>query len=638
MLDRTREEKTQQSLKQVIQSAKSALISQQHKDGHWVYRLEADCTIPAEYILMNHFAGEINDELEARIAVYIREHQTENGGWSLFYGGNFDLSCSVKSYYALKMVGDDPCDDHMAKARNIILQHGGAAHANVFTRILMAMFEQVPWHATPFIPTEIILLPKWFPFHINKVSYWSRTVMVPLFVLRTLKAKAKNPRAIDIRELFVVPPDEEQHYFRITTPLTRVFLILDHVGTLLEKFVPKFIRNISVRKCEKWFTDRMNEEHGIGGIFPAMVNVYESLIVLGHDKNSAIVKQARKAIDNLLVNEEDKSYCQPSISPVWDTALVCHALIETQEDDGLDEIKININNGIQWLKTKQLNDDPGDWRISRPKLKGGGWAFQYSNYYYPDLDDTAMVAWAMHRTCDKTYSEAIEQAAQWLDGMKSNNGGFGSFEVNNTQYYLNYIPFSDHGALLDPPTADVTGRCIALLSLADKEKYRRTINNAIQFIKNEQETDGSWFGRWGTNYIYGTWSVLTALEIAKEDIQQPYIRRAIAWLKEIQNEDGGWGETNESYYPPRHRRLYASTSFQTAWAILSLLAVGEAESEAVKLGINHLIENQKMDGFWHDPDYTAPGFPRVFYLKYHGYTKYFPLWALAKYNNLIKQS
>ncbi len=637
MLDKTKNKQTHRTLKAVISDARDTLISEQQTDGHWVYPLEADCTIPAEYILMNHFVDTIDDELESRICVYIRERQAEHGGWPLFYGGDFDLSCSVKSYYALKISGDDPREEHMVKARNAILQHGGAAHANVFTRILMAMFEQVPWRATPFIPAEVILLPKWFPFHIDKVSYWSRTVMVPLFVLCTLKAKAVNPRAVDIRELFVTPPEEEQNYFRITTSLTRAFLILDRVGSLFEKLVPKFVRNISVRKCEKWFTGRMNEEHGIGGIFPAMVNVYESLLVLGHSKDSVIVKQARQAIDNLLIHEDDKSYCQPCVSPVWDTALACQTLIEA--DASIDGVNSDESKkGLVWLKQRQLSDEPGDWRILCPKLKGGGWAFQYSNYYYPDLDDTAMVAWAMCRIGDESYSQAIHRAVQWLDGMQSKSGGFGSFEVNNTQYYLNSIPFADHGALLDPPTADVTGRCVALLSRYDKTRYAKTIAHAIDFLKQEQEEDGSWFGRWGTNYIYGTWSVLTALELAEEDLHQPYIRRAVSWLEEIQGNDGGWGETNESYYPPKHRRPCASTSYQTAWALLALLAVGEVGSEAVRQGVRYLLENQKSDGLWYDPDYTSPGFPRVFYLKYHGYTKYFPLWALARYNNLDKPS
>ncbi len=621
------------SLKETIQAARNTLLEQQHDDGHWVYELEADCTIPAEYILMNHFVGEIDDDTEQKIAQYLRDKQTEEGGWPLYEGGDFDLSCSVKAYYALKIVGDDPHEEHMVRARNLILNHGGAANCNVFTRILMALFGQVPWRATPFIPAEVIILPKWFPFHIDKVSYWSRTVMVPLFVLCTMKPEAMNPRGIDIRELFIIPPDKEQNYFKVTTPLSRAFLILDHIGRLVEKLVPKFVRQYSIRKCEQWFLARMNEEYGIGGIFPAMVNVFESLVILGYPKEHPTRIMARKAIDALLAKRGNSMYCQPCVSPVWDTCLASQAMIETEEN-----ITPEIEHALDWLKDRQLSDEPGDWRIPRPHLAGGGWAFQYSNYYYPDLDDTSMVAWAMHRTGKEKYFEPILRAANWVAGMQSDGGGFGSFEVNNTQYYLNSIPFADHGALLDPPTADVTGRSIALLSLADKEKYATNINDAIIYLKKEQEEDGSWFGRWGTNYIYGTWSVLTALEVAEEDPQQAYIRKAVAYLQDMQNEDGGWGESNDSYYPPKHRRPYQSTAFQTAWALLALLAVGEAHTETVKKGINYLIANQSQDGHWYDDSYTAPGFPRVFYLKYHGYTRYFPLWALARYRNLTNNS
>ncbi len=615
-----------------ITAAKSRLLSQQQKDGHWVYELEADCTIPAEYIMMNHFVDTVDDETEQKIAQYLRDMQDPEGGWPLFTGGDMDLSCTVKSYYALKLVGDNPHDEHMVRARNIILNHGGAANSNVFTRIAMALFGQLPWRATPFIPAEVIILPKWFPFHIDKVSYWSRTVMVPLFVLCTMRAEAVNPRGIDIRELFVVPPESEQNYFKIKTMLGRYFLVLDHIGRVVEKLVPRFVRCYSIRRCKRWFIERMNEEHGIGGIFPAMVNVYESLIVLGYPKDHPHVVKARKAIDNLLVKRMDGSmYCQPCVSPVWDTCLASQALIETDKNCSQE-----IENALDWLKERQLKDEPGDWRIPRPKLEGGGWAFQYSNYYYPDLDDTSMVAWAMHRSCKDKYAEPIQRAAKWVAGMQSKGGGFGSFEVNNTQYYLNSIPFADHGALLDPPTADVTGRSIALMTLADKDKYAKNIQDAIQYLKTEQEIDGSWFGRWGTNYIYGTWSVLTALEIAEEDPRQEYICNAVTYLQDMQNEDGGWGESNESYYPPRHKRPFPSTAFQTAWALLALLAVGEANTETVKRGIQHLINNQGADGQWHDEWYTAPGFPRVFYLKYHGYTKYFPLWALARYRNLTQ--
>ena len=621
------------NLDNAIESAKNKILKEQEKDGHWVYELEADCTIPAEYILMNHFSGEINNKTEEKIAAYLRDQQNEEGGWSLYTDGNFDLSCSVKTYFALKLVGDDQHEEHMIRAKTMILNHGGAAHCNVFTRITMALFGQVPWRATPFIPAEVILLPKWFPFHIDRVSYWSRTVMVPLFILCTLKPTAVNQRGIDIRELFITPPEDELNYFKVTTKLKRIFLWLDHIGQLVEKLVPEFVRRYSIRKCEQWFLDRMNDEHGIGGIFPAMVNVYESLVVLGYPKDHPTRKMARQAIDNLLTERNNTIYCQPSLSPIWDTALVSQALIETENN----KPSIEVKNALDWLKDQQLSNEPGDWRIQKPELDGGGWAFQYSNYYYPDLDDTSMVAWAMQRANNDKYVESIKRAAIWVAGMQSRGGGFGSFDINNTHFYLNEIPFADHGALLDPPTADVTGRAIALLSLANRKKYTENIKAGIDYLKIEQENDGSWFGRWGTNYIYGTWSVLTALEIAGEDSQQAYIKKAVEYLLQIQNSDGGWGESNDSYYPPKHYRPCKSTAFQTAWVLLALLAVGEVKNTSVKKGINYLLSNQLSNGQWYDNSYTAPGFPRVFYLKYHGYSKYFPLWALARYRNLLRK-
>ena len=622
------------SLNKAINSAKKNLLSKQSNDGHWVYELEADCTIPAEYILMNHFTGEIDNDKEEKIAEYLRSQQNEEGGWSLYTGGNFDLSCSVKVYFALKLIGDEPHEEHMIRAKTMILNHGGAAMCNVFTRITMALFGQVPWRATPFIPAEVIILPKWFPFHINKVSYWSRTVMVPLFVLCTMKPKASNPRGIDIRELFITPPEDELNYFKVTTPLKRAFLVLDRFGRLAEKLVPKFIRQYSIRKCEQWFLARMNEKHGIGGIFPAMVNVYESLVVLGYPKSDPKRKLARQAIDSLLKDNGTSMYCQPCMSPIWDTALVSHALIETENEKNT---TTEIKNALDWLKERQLSNEPGDWRIQKPELAGGGWAFQYSNYYYPDLDDTSVVAWAMHRTKKNIYSKSIDRAANWVAGMQSRNGGFGSFDTDNTHYYLNEIPFADHGALLDPPTADVTGRAIALLSLADVEMYEKQINGAIEYLKTEQEENGSWFGRWGTNYIYGTWSVLTALEIAGQDPQQDYIRKAVKYLVSTQNDDGGWGESNDSYYPPKIHRPFKSTAFQTAWVLLSLLASREEKNPSVKKAVNYLLSTQLSNGQWHDNSFTAPGFPRVFYLKYHGYSKYFPLWALARYRNILEK-
>ena len=352
------------NLDNAIESAKNKILKEQEKDGHWVYELEADCTIPAEYILMNHFSGEINNKTEEKIAAYLRDQQNEEGGWSLYTDGNFDLSCSVKTYFALKLVGDDQHEEHMIRAKTMILNHGGAAHCNVFTRITMALFGQVPWRATPFIPAEVILLPKWFPFHIDRVSYWSRTVMVPLFILCTLKPTAVNQRGIDIRELFITPPEDELNYFKVTTKLKRIFLWLDHIGQLVEKLVPEFVRRYSIRKCEQWFLDRMNDEHGIGGIFPAMVNVYESLVVLGYPKDHPTRKMARQAIDNLLTERNNTIYCQPSLSPIWDTALVSQALIETENN----KPSIEVKNALDWLKDQQLSNEPGDWRIQKPEF------------------------------------------------------------------------------------------------------------------------------------------------------------------------------------------------------------------------------------------------------------------------------
>jgi len=621
-------------LKRAITRATEALLGHQYSDGHWCFDLEADCTIPAEYIMMMHYMDEIDDELSAKIAVYLRQHQCEDGGWNLYCGGDFDLSCSIKVYYALKLAGDSPDAPHMVKARKIILAHGGAARSNVFTRITLALFEQIPWRGVPFIPVEIMLLPRWFPFHLSKVSYWSRTVMVPLFILCTFKPKAKNPRRVHIRELFTTPPEKEKDYFPIRSPLNRIFLWLDQTGRFLEHFVPPFVRKRALKKAENWFIERLNGTDGLGGIFPAMVNALEALELLGYPVDHPYRIDAKRALEKLLVVEEDSAFCQPCLSPVWDTCLASSTLFEANGEEVTDDLLL----ALDWLKDRQLSNEPGDWRFRRPNLKGGGWAFEYENPYYPDLDDTAVVGCIMHRTGMERYHESILKAAEWVAGMQCKNGGFASFDADNTYYYLNEIPFADHGALLDPPTSDLTARCITLLAQVDRVGYRKVIERGIDFLKREQEVDGSWFGRWGTNYIYGTWSVLVALEVAGEDPGQHYIRRAVEWLKSIQRPDGGWGEACCTYCDPALAGLGCdSTSFQTSWALLALLAAAEADSPEVRKGIEFLLHAQNEQGIWEDEVYTAPGFPRVFYLKYHGYDKYFPLWALSRYRNLMNK-
>jgi len=614
--------------------ARDALIHRQALDGCWQFQLEADCTIPAEYIMMMHFLGELDAQLEAKITVYLRARQADHGGWPLYPGGDFNISCSVKAYFALKLAGDSPDAPHMVRARAAILGHGGAAATNVFTRIALALFGQLPWRGVPYIPVEIVLLPRWFPFNIHRVSYWSRAVMVPLTMLCTLKPRASNPRRVQIDELFTVPAEQERHYFRRplgrSTVLTRLFLALDRLGRAADRLIPAALRGYALRRAEAWTLERLNGEDGLGAIFPAMVNALEVLTIRGYRNDDPRRQAAKKALESLLVEEGSSAYCQPCISPVWDTALAALALQEA----GSSEALAAATRGLQWLLARQLLAEDGDWRRSRPHLAGGGWAFQRANPHYPDLDDTAVVAWAMHNTHDREhFPTAVDRALDWLVGMQSGNGGFAAFDVDNTNYYLNEIPFADHGALLDPPTSDVTARVVTALALAARKQDAPALARALAWLRSQQEPDGSWFGRWGTNYVYGTWSVLTAFAQAGIRSDDAAVRRAVAWLESRQNADGGWGESNDSYVPSQAAPRAASTPHQSAWAVLGLLAAGEEASEAVQRGVDYLLRTQQPDGLWSDSSFTAPGFPRVFYLRYHGYCAYFPLWALAAFRN-----
>jgi squalene-hopene/tetraprenyl-beta-curcumene cyclase len=632
-----------EAIEDAISRATRALLATQREDGHFVFELEADVSIPAEYVLFRHYLGDpAPRELEAKIGAFIRRVQGDHGGWPLVAEGELNISSSIKGYFALKVIGDDPDAPHMRRAREAILTHGGAAAGNVFTRSLLALYGVLPWRSVPAMPIEIMHLPRWFPFHITKISYWGRTVLVPLMVVNCLKPRARNPRGVTIEELFVVPPDAVRHWPvspHQSVVWTRLFGGLDRVLRRAEPFFPKRLRESAIAKAVAFVDARLNGEDGLGAIFPAMAYSAMMYDALGVPRSDPRMGQIFAAIDKLLVVADDEAYCQPCVSPVWDTALACHALIEVGQATAP-----RVEAGLSWLAPLQVTDVAGDWAMTRPDVRPGGWAFQYANPYYPDLDDTAVVAMAMDRasgskpegdTADRR--RAIARAREWIEGMQSANGGFGAFDADNTSEYLNYIPFADHGALLDPPTADVTARCVSLLcQLGERRETNAVLERALTYLVTTQEKDGSWFGRWGMNYIYGTWSVLCALNAAGIDPADPMVQKAVAWLTSIQNPDGGWGEGAESYaldysgYKPA-----PSTSSQSAWALLGLMAAGVRDGKALEAGLSYLARNQAGDGFWREERFTATGFPRVFFLRYHGYAKFFPLWALARYRNLV---
>ncbi len=625
-----------------VRKAADALVRLQKADGHFVFELEADATIPSEYILLRHYLGEPDDlELERKIAVYLRRMQGAHGGWPLYHGGAFNVSASVKAYFALKMIGDDIAAPHMARAREAILAAGGAAATNVFTRIQLALYGELDWVEIPNMPAELILAPRWFPIHLSKMSYWARTVIVPLLVLMNLRPQARNARGVNVRELFK-PTVKALRVSNVPEPKlawTIGFNALDGLLKLTEGLWPKGLRKRAIAACVDWVVERLNGEDGLGAIYPAMANSVMMFDAMGYAEDHPHRALARRSVEKLLVVKDEEAYCQPCVSPIWDTALAAHALMEAGEPTAAGRVE----RALAWLRDRQVLDVKGDWAEVKPDVRPGGWAFQYNNDHYPDLDDTAAVVLAMDRARSqfgvKGNDEAIARGEEWVSGLQSADGGFAAFDADNTYYYLNNIPFADHGALLDPPTVDVAARCVGMLAQLGEPLDSTRMTAAVQYLRDEQEEDGSFWGRWGVNYIYGTWSALVALNKAGVEPSDPLMLKAVDWLLKIQNADGGWGESCDSYkldykgYEPA-----ASTSSQTAWALLALMSAGESDHPAVARGVKWLQERQGEDGLWPEEFFTGGGFPRVFYLRYHGYRKFFPLWALARYRNLMKSN
>ena len=628
------------SIDKSIRKARKSLLSKQNSNGYWQFPLEADCTMPAEYILLQHFLGKKVWQ-EDKLVLYIHNRQNEDGGWPLYDGSGSDLSCSVKCYYALKLCGYDYNHPLLTKAKLFILSKGGAEKSNVFTRIMLALFQQVSWETIPWTPQELILLPKSSPFNIHKVAYWSRTVMLPLSVLVSNRAEAVNPSGTAVRELFIYNPWVYDGYFTHTKGI-RPNLILK-----AEKFLRRYSKMIDSKwgaeagwEIARWIKERQSASDGLGGIFPAMAGFRMALRYLALPCKSDIEDDLEQNIRDLFVIGETEAYVQPCISPVWDTSIAMLAISESEDL----VMSSSVWTAAEWLKSKQIKIT-GDWIESANidlKLPLNGWAFQNKNDHYPDVDDTAMVIMALEKI--PGYDYEITCARTWLTAMQSKNGGYGAFDANNDHHWINDIPFADHGAMLDPPTADVSGRVLwANGSMPSSKYYSR--KKLVKFILKEQNDQHFWWGRWGTNYLWGTWSAVMGL---KQDYKEKAVRDALVSagvsLMRFQLKDGGYGESNESYGSSNGIVLAEeANAFHTSLALLTMCDIHNAAlywsqefHDAARLASKWLIINQSEDGTWQTHGHNAPGFPKVFYLKYHGYAHYFPLWALSRYRNVFK--
>jgi squalene-hopene/tetraprenyl-beta-curcumene cyclase len=639
----------------IVQS-REFLLSQQHPEGYWGGELEADSMLEADYIFLHTLLESGDPGRLKRAFTEMMRYQNADGSWSIYPGGPGNISLSVKCYFSAKLMGVGADDPRLRTCRAWILAHGGVVACNTFTKMYLCALGQYDYDAVPAIPPEIVLFPNWFYFNIYEISAWSRSILVPLAIIYAKKPFKKIPAEQGIDELFVGRRANSILRLRMDRKKLlswrNVFLMVDRVLHFAEAVHLRPLRKAAMATAEKWMLERLEMTDGLGAIYPAMLNAIVALRCLGYSEDDPQVIRARDEFEKLGIEQpptaampEPTFRMQPAVSPVWDTAQAVYALGEA----GVARNDPRMIKAADWLLSKEVRHI-GDWAVKVPNTEPGGWYFEFNNEFYPDTDDTAQVLLALNRVDnprERYQHQVAERAIAWEFAMQCRNGGWGSFDKDNTKMIFQYIPFADHNAMLDPPTVDITGRILEMLAIYGYTREDKRVEKAIKFIFSQQEPDGSWFGRWGVNYIYGTFLVLRGLEAIGIDNHEPQIQQAAEWLRMVQNPDGGWGETCGSYDDPNQRGVGPSTPSQTAWAMLGLLAAGDDRSDSVAKGVRWLLTRQQADGSWDERTgtgasrqalYTGTGFPRVFYLAYDMYRQYFPLLALTSYRRAMERA
>lgn len=605
------------------------LVDRQHPEGFWVGELEGDTILESEYVLLMAFIGRSDEAVCVKACRYLLDHQLPEGGWAIYPGGPADLSASVKAYFALKIVGVPSDDPAMVKARRVILDAGGAQGCNSFSRFYLALLGQIEYEECPSVPPELVLIPSRLGFSLSAMSAWTRPILIPLSIMSVHRPVRRLPAGQGIAELFRGDLPRQAGGTREFWSWTNFFLGVDRLLKWGHRHLPASWRRPAIRAAHRWMLDHFENTDGLGAIFPPMIYSVVALHCLGYEKDSAPVRWALEHLENLLIEEDGKVRVQPCVSPVWDTAIATIALADAK----LPAHHPALLGASRWLLDKEIRV-PGDWQTRRPGVEPSGWHFQFHNERYPDIDDTAMVLLALQRTAmadSDEVKDATRRGVDWLLAMQNRDGGWAAFDVDIDNEVLTKVPFADHNAMLDPSCADITARVLELLGTLGYGLDHPSVARGLDYLWRTQEPQGCWYGRWGVNYIYGTWQVLQGLKALGVPADHPAIRSAADWIESVQQPCGGWGESCRSYDDPTWMGQGEPTASQTAWAVLALVAAGRADGEAARVGIEYLVETRREDGSWDEAAFTGTGFPRVFYLKYHLYRIYFPLMAVARY-------